>query len=89
MDIKRAVVTAIAYVQMLYVDETVEDIGLEEIEYDTEHKRWLVTIGFTRSTKVNKLLTGLGGVTRRSYKLVTIDDTKQEPISLRDRELSH
>ena len=89
MDRKEAVAVARDYVVDLFSDEKINDVGLEEIEYDRRRGKWLVTVGLTRVTDANIFLKELGGVPRRSYKLVTIDEKTGQAISLKDREFSY
>lgn len=47
MDAKEVVQIAKEYIQNLYQDETIKNIGLEEITFDGTNI-WYVTIGFSR-----------------------------------------
>lgn len=89
MNEKDAIATAKNYVVDLYSDDKINDVGLEEIEFDDQSKRWLVTIGITRLTAANNFVTSLGGTPLRSYKLVAIDGETGRALSLKDREFSH
>ena len=86
---KEAIAIAKNYVVDLYADDKVNDVGLEEIEFDKKTKCWLVTIGITRLTAANNFVTSLGGTPLRSYKRVAIDDKTGRALSLKDREFSH
>ena len=48
MDVKEAVQTAKKYVAELFTDETIADVGLEEVEFNNTSNSWEVTIGFSR-----------------------------------------
>jgi hypothetical protein len=81
MDVKEAISTAKRYVEDVYADEGVTNLGLEEVEYDAEAGSWLVTLGFSRPwntprTRAQEVLEKLGaaGPLRRSYKVVTVAD---------------
>ncbi len=89
MDMKEAVSVAKEYLGDLYEDEQITDVGLEEVVYEEESDIWKITIGFSRPWERNgALVTKLGERhTARSYKVVTIDDTIEEVVSLTDRVL--
>ena len=88
MDKKQAVTTAKDYVTDLYTGEQIEDIGLEEVQYDRKRRQWRITVGFNRRTAANNVVTQFGGMPRRSYKIVTVEEKTESAISLKDRELS-
>ena len=88
MDKKQAVTTAKDYVTDLYTGEQIEDIGLEEVQYDRKLRLWHITVGFNRRTAANNVVTQFGGMPRRSYKIVTVEEKTESAISLKDRELS-
>jgi hypothetical protein len=46
--IKEAVALAKAHIVDLFSDENISQIGLEEVEFDSEAREWKVTIGFAR-----------------------------------------
>jgi hypothetical protein len=89
MDVKEAVATAKKYIAELFADESLSDLGLEEVSLDEEREQWLVTVGFARpwdkaaSGFAAALQTGLNP--RRSYKIVRISDKTKEVISLTNR----
>jgi hypothetical protein len=62
MDVKTAISTAKHYVQDVYADENVTDLGLEEVQYDDGLGQW------------KEVLESLGGVSalKRSYKVITV-----------------
>ena len=77
MDVKEAVKAAKVYVSNLFSEEGVENLGLEEVEYDDLGGDWVVTVGFSRpwNNRPTGLLTAtLGGDFKRDYKLVRIHD---------------
>ncbi len=90
MDVKEAVGTAKAHVAELFSDEQIENLGLEEVEFDAPANSWRITIGFSRPwDKGNNLTASLReGRLRRSYKLLLIDDKTGRVDSLTDRLLN-
>ena len=87
MDVKEAVRTAKEYLVNLYDGEDIADIGLEEVVFNDELHNWNITIGFTRPWDTrNNVVTALR--LRRSYKVVSIDDTTGRVESLTDRILN-
>ena len=89
MDVKEAVQTAKKYVAELFTDETIADVGLEEVEFNNTSNSWEVTIGFSRPWQTNILAAALSNRhPTRSYKLVCINDDSGKVISLTDRVLT-
>ena len=85
MDVKEAVATAKSYIQNLFGEEGIAELGLEEVEFE-DIGDWLVTIGFTRSwDRPSGVLQGLTS-TRRSYKVVRIQDSTGKILSVKNRE---
>ena len=82
MDKKAAVAKAKDYVEELYEGDKIADVALKELAHDDERGRWLVTVGFTRPSAANNVLKQLGGEQRRSYKVVTIDETTKAQFRL-------
>ena len=89
MDVKEAVRQAKVYVGDLFSDEGVVNLGLEEVEFTDGI--WEVTIGFSRPWDVPRGIAALAqdALSRRSYKVVRIDDTTGRIISVKDRERRH
>ena len=48
IDVKRAISIAKTYVQDLFSEDHVNNIGLEEVEFDEAGDVWNITIGFSR-----------------------------------------
>ena len=88
MDVKQAVRKAKEYVASLYDDEDITDIGLEEVEFEELSGHWRVTIGFSRPWD-RAITVGILQIQdfrrRRSYKVVSINDSDGETTSLQDR----
>ena len=79
MDVKTAIATAKSYVQDVYTEERVTNLGLEEVQYDDLRGQWAITLGFSRPwnsprTRAQEILEGLGGVSalKRCYKIITV-----------------
>ena len=88
MDVKEAVKTAKTYVADLMSDEGIENLGLEEVEFDDMAQQWRVTVGFSRPwDRKNALAVALTeyGRSDRSYKVLSINDSDGRIESLTDR----
>ena len=89
MEVKEAVKLAKRHVEELFSDEKVDEIGLEETDFDDLEHHWLITIGFKRlllSKSRNKLTARLiSELGDRSYKVVKIRDSDAKVISVIDR----
>ncbi|MDE2823628.1 MAG: hypothetical protein OXK79_09000, partial [Chloroflexota bacterium] len=87
MDVKAAVKIAKSQVADLFADEEIEDIGLEEVELDDSSDTWIVTIGFSRPwDRKTTLNVALAERRRgRSYKVLHIESTGGNVVSLKDR----
>lgn len=88
MNVKDAVKLAIGYVMDLFQDEQISNVGLEEVEFDHDDSTWLVTIGFSRPWDYPKnVVTAISGESkpRRSYKVLTILDSSEEVIAVKNR----
>lgn len=55
MDVKEAVQTAKKYIAELFTEETITNVGLEEVEFNDTSNNWEVTIGFSRPWQTNLL----------------------------------
>lgn len=101
MDVKEAVQTAKKYVAELFTDETITNVGLEEVVFDDTSNNWEVTIGFSRPWDYEKIRNPMAealanpladrSINRpvvRSYKLVCINDDDGHVISLKNRVLT-
>ena len=94
MDVKDAVTIAKNWVHEILADEDVQNVGLEEVEYDSNEGVWDVTIGFSRrwnSPKDNQLsgLAAALAVTqpalKRAYRVVSVSDSDGKVISMKRR----
>ena len=86
MEAREAVELAKSHVAELFEPEPIQEIGLEEIEY--QGGLWLVTIGFTRVWPASSgMIRTLGGA-GRTYKQLRIDDETGSVQSMRHRDVS-
>ena len=89
MDVKEAVGAAKSYVAELFADETLTQVGLEEVVFDEISGDWKITIGFAPLwNQPGPLPTVLGARAARSYKVVRIKDSDGGFVSLTDRILA-
>jgi hypothetical protein len=79
MDAKEAIAAAKAYVNEVYADEQISNVGLEEIEHVSTSGDWVVTLSFSRAwntprTRAQEVLENLGAVSslKRSHKVITM-----------------
>ncbi len=75
MDAKAAVDLAKRHVADLFAQESVSNLGLEEVEYDDAREQWRITVGFSRpwdQQGTMAVITGRAPMSR-SYKVVVID----------------
>lgn len=96
MEAREAVRVAKRYVADIFSDETISEIGLDEIEFSEGANQWRITIGFRRPFSPHpqetpawrpKLLTEHNYVSERWYRIVTIDDLSGEVLSMKALEL--
>ncbi|WP_367874130.1 hypothetical protein [Luteolibacter sp. Populi] len=87
MNVKEAVKLAMQYVADLFEEEKIENLGLEEVEFDEPENAWHVTIGFSRPWD---RLSGISlrNTLSRSYKVVAINDGTAKILSVKNREVS-
>lgn len=90
MDAKEAIKAAKAYVQDIFKDEGVVNIGLEEIAFDEHTKAWDVTIGFSRRWDTqSSVLASAAGLSqpnhKRTYKIVEVSNENGEVLAVRNR----
>jgi hypothetical protein len=90
MEVKEAVAVAKRYTQELFADEDIQDVGLEEVDFDYSRSVWNITMGFSRARvpidapPFGNLLTPKRWV--RSYKIVRISDKNGKVLSVKNRE---
>lgn len=88
MNVKEIVKHAMDHIYDLFRDEKITNLGLEEVEFNTDIGEWEVTVGFSRPWDYpDATLTVLAAVrsVKRTYKIVTIKDANGEVISVKNR----
>ena len=84
-EVVQAVRTAKEYLNTVYADEVIRDIGLEEVVFDEELKKWKITLGFFRAWDPVASMFGSDEKKNRSYKVISINDRNGEAESIIDR----
>ena len=89
MNAKQAAQIAKRYISDLMSDEGIQDVGLEEVDFESAENCWKITIGFTRPwDRKRVLVTALGDrYAARVYKVIRINDGSGEVLSVKDRML--
>jgi hypothetical protein len=94
MNIKDAAQRAKQHIAELFTDEEIQNIGLEEIEFDGSSGVWRVTVGFSRPwdhvnesphPSVSEIL-GSSRRQARDMKVVAVDDTDGHILFVKNRE---
>jgi hypothetical protein len=90
MDVRTAVTAAKSELQHVFSDEKIENIGLEEVEYNDSSKTWAITVGFSRRwpTPEGPLAVLGPRLGPREYKIVRLSDPTGQLISIRNREIA-
>jgi len=87
MDVKAAVDYAKKQIQLLFGDDDIKNLGLEEVVHDEAQGLWRVTIGFSRPwDEPRNALAALAGQNvywRRAYKVVAIDENTSDIRSIK------
>lgn len=89
MEVKEAIVAAKRHVAEIFDDEQITNLGLEEVRYDDAHRKWEITLGFSRPWNAESSpFAALTGETpaRRTYKVVTISDADSRIVSITNRD---
>jgi hypothetical protein len=90
MTVKEAVKTAITYTKDLFSDESIMNLGLEEVDFDEKTNEWKVTVGFSRPWNAKKQnLTPVSillpeNSLDRVYKMVNIDADTSKVKSIKN-----
>lgn len=88
MDANEAKATARDYINELFADEGIMNVGLEEIAFQRSSNEWRVTYGFARPwTQLGEFGIKMGLNAPRTYKVVSIDDRTGVVLALTDRQL--
>jgi hypothetical protein len=88
MDVKEAIKRAKAYVADVFAEESIANIGLEEVRLDDENRNWLITIGFSRLSGIDQMTKNLSFLKSdlpRIYKVVKVQDHDGKLISISNR----
>lgn len=86
MPVKEAIKRAKDWLRSALEDESITNIGLEEIEFDPHEHAWKITLGFSRPwNTVKNALTAISGepATRRAYRVITVDDHSGDVRSMK------
>ena len=86
LDAKQAVRLAKEWLKDQFSDEPVENLGLEEVRLNDG--AWEITLGFSRPWDgLNSVMASLSErLTRRTYKVVVVDDQTEHVVEMRNRE---
>jgi hypothetical protein len=88
MDVKEAIRLSKSHLQEIFAEEHIQNLGLEEVEYDENDKVWSITLGFSRPWDANsRSIAALGIFPKRDYKVVRIFDPEKKIISIKNREV--
>lgn len=91
IELRKAVDRAFEEIRNLYDEGELNDLLLEEIE--RSGGEWLVTVGFTRSSRIPRMARAMGGDHAmvdpkfRDYKRIKLDADTGEFKGMRDRRL--
>ena len=89
MDAKQAVQIAKKHVAEIFSDEPIENVGLEEVEFDEFKKVWAITIGFSRFWgHPGDFVRALDRDAARTFKTVRIHDESGLVQSVKHREVT-
>lgn len=91
MELRQAVERAFEEIRKIYDEEELNDLLLEEIERSGDE--WLVTVGFTRPSRLSHFAKAMGqdyatvDPNLRDYKRIKLDANTGEFKGMRDRRL--
>ena len=86
MDVKEAVQAAKKHVAEIFADESIANVGLEEVEFDEIEQVWAITIGFSRFWgRIGDVVRALDGNAARTFKIVRIEDKTGRVQSVKHR----
>ena len=89
MDVKQAVQTAKKHVGEIFADESIANVGLEEVEFNEIEQVWEITIGFSRFWgRLGDVVRALDGNTARTFKIVRIEDASGRVQSVKHRNVA-
>ncbi len=89
MDVKEAVRRAKKHLGELFSGEKITHVGLEEVVFDDATNCWKITVGFFRpwdlEEDLRNPLARIDRRSRRTYKIVQINDATGEAVSITNR----
>ena len=92
MDVREAARTAKTYIADVFADEDIDEVVLEEVDFDDGSDLWKITVSFLRPRgRMNVFQAATSGYSegtptmRRSFKIVNIDDGSGNVVSLKHR----
>ena len=90
LDVKQAVQTAREHIADIFADESIRNVGLEEVELNESDRVWEITIGFSRPwSSPGGVMRALGGGdAARTFKTVRIEDESGRVESVRHRHVA-
>ena len=89
MDVKEAVQAAKKHVAEIFADESIANVGLEEVEFDELNQIWVITIGFSRFWgRPGDVIRALDGNMARTFKTVRIHDESGRVQSVKHRDVT-
>ena len=89
MDVKQAVQLAKTHVAEIFADEPIQNVGLEEVEFDEMNDVWAITIGFSRFWgRIGDVFRALDGNAARTFKVVRIEDKSGRLQSVKHRDVA-
>ena len=84
IDVKQAAQSASNFMAVLYSDNTISNVMLEEVELSEDGRYWLITLSFPAPpNSINSILGGGG----RQYKIFKVNTDTGEVLSMKIREL--
>ena len=98
MEAKAAVKAAKAYIEAIFSEEGIDEVGLEEIEFDDARDTWRITIGFRRphfrrppatkeKTFSSSFFEDRARWLDRWYKVVLVSNANGAVTGMKDRQL--
>jgi hypothetical protein len=89
MDAKQAIKAAKEYVNDVFEDEGLMNLGLEEVKFKEHENCWEITLGFSRPWNTRNIVAALQGEAhpQRTYKVVIIKDDSGDVVEIRNREV--
>ena len=91
VSLKSAVKKSREFVSELYEGQPLSHMLLEEVRPSDDGRFWLITIGFDLSEDVGPLGKIVGGIARRKYKVVKVNNStgEVEQMTMRDEAERH